>query len=794
MFKKIWLGFFAAALLVSGLANAANVSAINVELTDGGVAPEVLRTFVLYTIETKEGETFNPATLSKDVAALYKTGSFDDVKTSIVNGDDGNVLVVFKLASRKQVSNIVITGATLFPERKLLHKVTHGTDVLLDYAKINADRKALSDYYAEKGYYGTEISSQVMANPDGKTLTIEYIVKETSRSKLEGVAFVGVTAVEEGELKDAIMTKRQWWRYIFRMGNYYNSALGEVDRQKIVEVYKSYGYWDARVTEIEERYDEDKEWVTVVFHVDEGQPYTIGEISLVGSQKFTAEYLLGKTSMKSGDVLTSVGLEYDMEAMKAEYEHLGYIDLRMVENVDRDPATHVANVKYQVQEGLPCRIQEIMIVGNVRTQDRVIRRELTIHPDDLADNTKIEQSKNRVRNLGYFSSVEFYPQATESASLRDLRLEVTEKPTGSLALGAGYSTEDSVLGYLELTEKNFDIGKLLNLERPIGGGQHFRSYLGFGSKTHNFDISWSEPSLFDSDFELSTDLFWNTRYEDEYDERHVGAGVMLSWPVAFKIPFFPDHVEYWKMGVGLRAEQIRISSLEDEEKEYYRNLHDGQPHDYRYPKGEPYSLVEEKGSHFTNRLILQMTRDTRNSFMFPTSGTRITLDGEYVSKLLGSYADYMKFHAGFVSYTPVCYDLVLKLSMDAYSAKHFSGDPIGIFDRYFAGGYGTVRGFRRHDIGPHNQIKNAIGGESMLVGSIELIKPIKDFMFFRVFCDVGNVDKDSFSIGSDYCASVGVGVQFRAIPVRIDYGFPIKKSKYLDGRSGRLHFNIDYSF
>ena len=191
---------------------------------------------------------------------------------------------------------------------------------------------------------------------------------------------------------------------------------------------------------------------------------------------------------------------------------------------------------------------------------------LTILEDDLADARKIRQSKNRLENLGYFSNVEILPKTTENPGRRDLTVQVEEKPTGSVSLGAAFSTEDNVMGFLELSETNFSLQKLLKLEKPKGDGQRMRAYVGLGPDTNAVNISLTEPSLFDSPFELTNEFFLNTRFEDDYDERHVGYGVTLSYPIAFQIPFIPEHTEYWRLGMGVRIEHIRISDLDREEK------------------------------------------------------------------------------------------------------------------------------------------------------------------------------------------------------------------------------------
>ncbi|MBQ4481546.1 MAG: outer membrane protein assembly factor BamA [Victivallales bacterium] len=771
------------------------VSRIQVVSLRGQSNQAALEQVVFSTIGTKVGQELSLPQLSKDVAALVKTAGIENAQTRVDTLEDGTRQVVFLVTLRQRVAEIAFRGRNSISERKLRLLVKSKVGELLNETQIAADRKAIIDKYENSGYRGTSVTHEIepIEGTDGVRLT--FVVVEQPRHKLKGVAFEGNSAFTHDELQDAILTKRAWWRYIFRVGNWYNSQLQGIDISRIEALYGTRGYLDAKVTSVELRYDENPLWVTPVYHIEEGTCYHLRNVSITGNEKFTAEDLLKRRLMEPGQVYDTSLAERDLDAMKARYQNLGYLDLDFHAKLTKDPAAGTVDVAYQVTEGSPSRINQILISGNTYTADRVIRREMAIFEDELADARKIQTSKNRLENLGYFSQVEILPKTTENPDRRDLSVQVTEKPTGSIALGAAFSTEDSVLGYLELTETNFSLNKLLHLEKPKGDGQRMRAYIAIGSDTSAVNLSLTEPSLFDSPFALTNELFLNTRFEDEYDERHVGYGITLSWPIAFQLPFIPEHKEFWRIGLGLRFEHIRVSDLDDEEK-FDAKDESTWPSEWDYPEGRVYALQADEGGEFANRIVLALSRDTRNHTLFPTRGSRIDLDVEYVTKALGSYADYLKFHAGAQVFLPVYEDIILRLSADADTVEHLSGDDVRVFDRYFAGGFGTIRGFKRHYVSPVNGNENSIGGSTMLVGTAEFIKPIKNFMFFKVFCDVGNVWWDSFDADlSDLNASIGVGIQFRALPIRLDYGYPIiTQNKHLDDASGRFHFSITTSF
>ncbi|NLZ62747.1 MAG: outer membrane protein assembly factor BamA [Lentisphaerae bacterium] len=763
---------------------AAEIGQVTVRATGGQILQDALEQLVYATIRCKVGGEFSPKVLTEDIAALYGTGHFRDIQTSSETGADGKVQVLFMVVPKKLVTAIEIVGNKAYKDSSLRYLLKQKLEVPADDKIVAADCAAIMEKYRSGGYHGTTVSSNFEDSADGSTCTLTYVIQEAARAKLQGVVFDGNTVFEDSEIKSQLLTKRQWWRYIFRFGNYFNEQLLHYDKKKISDLYATRGYLDFAVEDVELRYDEEQKWVTVVFKFYEGKPYTVGKIAIEGNSRFTAEELLSKTTLASGQVYDSRLESQDITAMRREYEVLGYGELKFIPRHDSDRSTQLVDITYKVVEGTQSRIRDIVIVGNEVTKNKVIQRELAIHADDYTDLSRINLSKQRLQNLDYFESVEMYPIATPVPDLRDLRIELKEKSTGTMSLGAGFSSEDSVMGFLEFTETNFDLGRLFDWP-PKGGGQRFRAYLGIGTDVQNVSISFIEPAFLDRNLELSNDLFLNTRFEDDYDERHIGGAVMLSWPIAFRLPGV-EQVEFWRLGLGVRIEHIRISDVDDP-----RWDDDDEHYDYIN-----YCLEDEEGGEFANRLILRLSRDTRDQFRFPTRGSRISLETEFVTSALGSYSNYFRFHAGGIKYVPVVQDFVLKMSLDGWAASHLSGDDIKIFDRYFGGGYGTIRGFKRRDVSPVNYNENPIGGLTMLMASVELIKPVKDFMFVSLFTDIGNTWWDSFDADlGELNMSIGVGVQFKAVPIRLDYGYPVKTSgEYLDGKSGRFHFNIGISY
>lgn len=790
--KSLLLAASLATSLLGGKVWAVQVSRINIEFAGGEAQQSSLEELVHATIATRVGTELVPATLSADIETLFRTGSFDDVKSKVDVGADNQVTVTYVLYPKKIVKEFLIVGNQAFSARNLRKQITHETGRILDDQVLAANRTAIMEKYKQAGYHGTLVTTRTEEREDG-TINVVFAIQEAPRAKLKGVRFSGHTAFSDAELSGALLTRRQWWRYVLRFGNYFNEQLLIVDRDRLRELYATRGYLDFAVEEITFEYNADRTWVTPVYKVYEGPQYRLGALTVTGSKLFSAEQLLAKTTARSGDVYVSTQMNDDLSRMRQEYEQLGYVDLRYVPVLNRQREAATVDVEYRVEEGLPARVRDILTTGNEITQSKVILRELTILPGDLCDPGKIRISRQRLQNLNYFESVEILPLVTNSPDLRDLRIDLKEQPTGNISVGAGFSSEDSVMGFLEYTESNFDVRRLFDWP-PKGAGQRFRTYVGIGSEVQNISISLTEPALFDRNLEWTNEFFLSSRFEDEYDERHIGFGSMLSWPVALMLPWNDGPDNNWRMGVGARFEHIRISNVDDPPVDFL-DPDISQGHDF----GDSlvhYDINEDDGGHFANRLIWRLTRDTRDRFRFPTRGSRLAFDAELVTAALGSYSNYGKLHLGGVKYVPVVQDFVLKMSLDGWFAEHFSGEDIRIFDRYFAGGYGTLRGFKRRDVSPVNLNDNPVGGLSMLASTFELVKPVKDFVYISVFTDIGNVWWDTFDVDpGDLNASLGIGLQFKALPIRLDYGYPVLTSgDHLDGANGRFHFNIGYSF
>lgn len=774
------------ALLVLGMgmaAHAERIARIRIESPSPNVDPAALEEVVLGRIVSKPGTVYNMRRVSQDIEELMRSGSFEDVNVRKESLAGGEVELVFVVMPKRMVRNFLPQGNQHFKDRRIRSLLTHSSGMPLDEGLLSRDLAEIVRRYQAAGYFRATVAFAVepVAGTDDVNVVIQ--VDEGPRAKLKRVEFQGNTVFSDGKLRRTVRTRRAWWRYLFRWGNYYNRDLAVVDKDRLRQAYTEEGYLDFAVPEVDETFSANGKWVTLTYRLDEGGQYTVASVGLDGNERFSTEELMALVKTQPGDVYRTSAEERDTEALQRQYEPLGYLDLRCFPVHDRDPQTRTVAVRHQIREGQPSHIRDILIVGNTVTKDRVIRRELAIHPGDPGDAGLVRQSEARLKNLNYFDKVEIVPLVTEQHDLRDLRISLAEKRTGQLMVGGTFSSEDSIMGVIEVTQSNFD---WRNWPTFRGGGQRMRLRAQLGTEYTNFQISFTEPWWLDRQLRLDLDAFHTTRYEDEFDQTDTGLGMSVTraW------------LANWRQTFGLRVRHVKLGGFSS--KLYGDPL---SPDPILAADSDLLTDMLENEKVFANRLVYSMARDTRDrpGILFPTSGSRIEFGGELVTRALGSYSDYYILNAEGTKYIPIFKTSVLKLRALVGVADEISGDDIGVFDRFFAGGIGTIRGFRRRDVGPVDDARreNPMGGRTMAVGTIEVIRPLASWAQTSVFSDFGNVWTDSYDCGDGINLSLGVSLQLQLPigPITLAYGVPVVTDQaHLDGSSGRLHFSIGTFF
>jgi outer membrane protein insertion porin family len=736
---------------------AADIGALAFEQENGYRFPEEM---LQYHVQSRTGRPFDLRILNEDVKRLYATGQFEDVVADHAEQPDGTVRIAFRVKARPRIAAIRFTGNYKVKEEKLREDVALETGTPLNDLKLKDSLAALRARYHGKGYYAMTVTPLIEKGEDGY-VDLTFQIAENLRRKVAGVEFVGNTVHSAWRLRETVATRHSYWSWLFETG-LVNEEEIENDKLRLREKYWESGHLDFRVAGVELRPDPAApEKITVVFTLEEGEPYRVGEISVAGAERITPDEFQPLLRQQPEAIYDQRLVRADLGIIRGQYYPLGYSDL--VCDIERipHPDTHTVDVLYRVNEGRPYTVRDIRISGNRITKDKVLRRELALEPGDPMDKNRLDASRDRLLGMGYFNTVEAVTVDTEEADQQDVDITVEEKNTAKFTIGGGYSDSDSLVGMLELSESNFDIAEPRKWFR--GGGQRASLRAQYGLERSDFTASFAEPWLFNYPLRLDTSAFYRDRRYDDWKETRTGGEVGLT-----KYRILDD---FNAVSLSQYMAAVRIYDMDD---------------DLKVGKNQKY-FGDDEGTDFVNTTTLTLSRDTRNSLIDPTEGYLLELAGSVnagnhvycrvegtASRYWGFWDDMFVLHTG------------LRTGM-------VGGGHVPIYERYFLGGGESLRGFKYRDVGPANDHGDVYGGKTMVLGTVEVTHPIWDFVRGAVFMDVGNAWWSGGNFGEvNMGAGYGLRVKLPYVnaPMKFDLAYPIIiDQKHID-RKLRFHFNV----
>jgi outer membrane protein insertion porin family len=476
----------------------------------------------------------------------------------------------------------------------------------------------------------------------------------------------------------------------------------------------------------------------------------------------------------------------DQKAIEDFYGTRGYLDTTARPNRVPNVETGRIDLTYTIHEGELTYIEKIDIRGNTKTKDKVIRRELAVHPGEIYDTVRVDRSVERIKNLGYFSKVDATPEPTDVPNRKDLVLGVEEQRTGSVTFGAGFSSIDSLIGFVEVTQGNFD---LFNWPSFTGGGQKLRLRTQLGFKRQDYELSFTEPWFLDRKLALGFDLFHHQSsfLSSDFTEQRTGGDLRLEKALS----------EFIRASVQYKIESINLNVDDKASQE----------------------LQSQEGSRLRSAVQGSLTYDTRDSVFLTTRGNRSEFVAEFAG--VGGDVELYKLNAKSSVYFPFFDNHVLQLLgatgvVEAFGATKGDGgkvietmvnngttstvvrtvNDVPIFDRYFLGGANTLRGFSFRKVGPKDVEGEPVGGNMFYNATAEYTFPIIERVRGAFFFDIGEVERNAytFSVG-DLKSDAGIGIRLNLPigPLRLDYGYPIMTDSET-GKNGKIQFSVGYQF
>lgn len=755
----------AAALLAAFIATAVTCAAWAVEpfvvrdIRVEGVQRTEAGTIFSY-LPIKVGDRVTDERISDAVKALYATGFFRDVRLEA----QGDVLIV-AVQERPTISSLTFVGNKEFDTdtiKKALKDVGIAEARIFDRSALDRSEQELKRQYITRGKYAANIQTTVTPQERNR-VAINFTIEEGESAKITRINIVGAKAFTEKQLLSEMTLTTPGWLTWYTKNDQYSKQKLSADLEALRSFYQNRGYLEFNVDSTQVSITPDKEDIYITLNVTEGPLFTVGDVHIAGDLVVPAVELEQLVRIKPGEVFSREKLQGSAKDISDRLGADGYAfaNVNAVPELDRDRAK--ASFTFYVDPGRRAYVRKINVTGNSKTKDEVIRREFRQLEDAWYDGPRIERSKVRVKRLGYFDDVNVEtPPVPGTADQVDLEVSVTEKSTGNLLAGVGYSSAEGIVLSASISQQNiFGSGNALSL----------------GVNTSRFDRTYS--ALFTEPYYTIDGV---SRTIEAYDKSLDPTGLAISQyasdtlgtALGFGVPI----TETDTINFGGRFEHTRIT------------LFDNSPPVYQ-------DFVNQFG-FASNAYIATAgwSRDTRDDILYPTKGR---LQSVLVESGL-PFGDLAYYKVQYVHsvYWPVYGNLVLMARADLGYGNGLSGKPLPFFKAFFAGGVNSVRGYDTASLGPQDPFGNALGGRRKIVGNLEAFYPIlkgEKGVRGSVFLDAGQIytnGQQSQFESFRYATGVGVAWSSPIGPLKFSYAIPLNARE--GDRQQRFQFQAGAAF
>lgn len=711
---------------------------------------------ILLQISSTIGDEFNPEKTEGDIKEIYRTGLFEQVQAKL---DRSSGLLTFFVKEKPAIRNVLLEGNEEVGEDVLKEKLGINERRFLDTKKIAAGIEEAKSYYQGQAYYDTTIDYTVTPVEQNQ-VDLTFTIKEGEKKRLREVVFEGNLEIEDDDLIEVVTTKRyKWWNsWITGTGVIKQEAL-DSDVKEISHYYLNHGYADVNVGE--PQIESMDNGLRVVFKINEGPIYSLRSVAVTGDLvDGSVEKTLEGIESKSGNVFNIDVLRKDTFAISEKFTDVGYAFANVEPNTDIDRENKLVDVEFSVNKGALIRVDEINISGNQKTADNVIRRALRMGEQEQYSSSKIKESEQLVRRLGYFEEISITPEPTSVEDHVNLNVAVREAQTGTFSVGAGVSSGDGFLFSIRVSERNiFGTGNALTLN------------LENGTRNDNFILSFDNPRVHDSRWSFGIDALSTEREYDDFDKNQAGGSMTVGYPLVFLGPEYLDDVRF-----TLAYELLNIE-IDDVDID------------------SPQLVKDEEGTSVSSSFTPKIVRDTIDDPLNPQTGSKQLFSVEVAGA--GGDEEFWLVNATNTLYYPLVEtsigSFVFSQRIRFGYGETFNDDAFPLFKRFFPGGIDSVRGFEARELGPKDEEGNEYGGNKQLVANFELIFPFFPAIGLKgvVFYDLGNAFDDDVSMDlADLRHAFGWGFRWNSPlgPIRVELGYPIDREEGED--AVQTHFSF----
>jgi outer membrane protein insertion porin family len=667
------------------------------------------------------GQKLEAEKLRDDLKAVWKMGYFEDIQVEETQEPSGKVGLTLVLKEKPVIHKIYVAGNSEVGLDKINEVLDLKKETILDPAKVKRNIEKVRDLYVEKGFYLAEVGSDVKRIDDAH-VDVYLVCDEHAKVEVRQVRFLGNKHATDDELRGVMGTQEGGWlSFVTSSGTYREDAFDR-DLLLITAYYYDHGYINVKLGKPEIELSGDKQYLYITIPIDEGLPYKIGKIDFKGDLLESKDSYLKKMTVREGETFNRSKLGNDITKLQDSYKDSGfaYVNVQPLTGIDAEKRT--VDVVFDVQKGTPVYFGKIIIRGNTKTRDKVIRREMRVYEGELYNQTRLDRSKKLVQALGFFEKVELSTKAVEGAPDKiDVTIEVTERATGTFQIGAGFSSVENFIGQAQVSQNNlFGRGTALQLQAQIS------------SLRQLFTLRYTDPYFLDTRLTFAFSVYNSLLFFPSFNRTARGGD--LTWGYLLG--------DYVRLFGTYKLEYVSVSQ---------------NPNGFNIGGFGPTAAVSSGTvsnlfrSGWTSSVRLSINYDSRNDRMFPTKGMFHSLAFEFADPIIASQSVYTRLTGFLRFYYPIWGPFIFRTNLEGGWVSSRSSQGVPIYERYLIGGINTIRGFQLFSLGPKvnilrqqepssNLAQFNIGGNLQLILNTEIEFPILQAVQIKgvIFFDAGN--------------------------------------------------------
>lgn len=677
------------------------------------------------------GQPLELKLIQEDIKAIWRMNSFDDVRVEAEEGSEGGLAITYVVREKRTIRKIYVAGNSEVGLDKINETLDLKKDTIFDPAKVKRNVEKIHDLYVEKGFYLADVKSEVKVFSPTQ-IDVYFYVDEHAKVEVRKVQFLGNKHASDSELRGVMATQEgNWLSFLTSAGTYREDAF-ERDVLLLTAFYYDRGYVTVKIGKPQVEMSADKRFLYISIPIEEGEIYQIGKLDFKGELLLTRDEMVRGLKVKEGDTFNRTKLSNDIIAINDFYKNRGYANVNVTPLTSVDAEKRLVELTFDLQQGKKVYFERINIRGNTKTRDKVIRRELKISEGELFSQGLIDFSKNRVQALGFFEKVELSTKRGSNDERIIVNIEVTERPTGTFQIGAGFSSIENFIGQAQVAQNNL-----------FGRGTTMRLSAQISSLRQLFSVNYIDPYFLDTSLTFAFSGYNQLLYYPNFNRTTRGGDLTWGYQLGDYVRLLGTYKLEW-VSVGQNNSGLSIAGF-------------GQVQSIA---GGTLANLYRKG--WTSSVRLWMQYDSRNDRMFPTRGQFHLLSVEVADQYLASEIDYVRVSGYARFYRPIWGPFIFRLNAESGLIFSRRAEGVPIYERYFLGGIQSIRGFRLFSLGPRIQIQSALEPGSFLIpfsvganwqlilnSEIEfLILPavqIKGVIFF----DMGN----GYNLEAKYCTS-----------------------------------------